>query len=202
MANFITLSRVILALCALAILKISPLYNLVGTLLIITCLILDAVDGYVARNFNTVSVAGSVYDILADRIIENIFFIYFASQSLFSIWLAFIILIRGLTIDAIRNIFSFSGKTAFGEQTLHTAHWAKLITCSRTSRGIYNGLKIITFILFAQLLHPQSLLLSYVPLIYLQSMADISLGLCISMALLRAIPVIYENGTNASVPHK
>lgn len=192
MANIITLTRVLLALIAILMLKSGPEENLIGTLLIIIALLLDAVDGYIARYFNKTSLSGGVYDILADRIIENLFFIYFASQTLFSIWIAFIFVIRGLSIDAVRSIFSFTDKTAFGSTTLHTANWAKFLTCSRISRGTYNALKLITFVLFAQLLEPSSYALSIASEGTLQALATLSLWLTLTIALLRAYPVIYE----------
>lgn len=200
MANTITLIRVLIALVAVAILKLSPLCNFLGTILILVCLSLDAVDGYVARYLNTATISGGIYDILADRIIENIFFIYFACQSLFGVWIAFIFLIRGLTIDAIRNIFSYSGKTAFGENTIHSNNWTKFLACSRFSRGSYNGLKIAVFTLFAALLQPHSYLSKVVSPDLLHFFGNIALGLCLLIAILRALPVIYECFTANNLP--
>ncbi len=200
MANTITLIRVLIALLAVAILKVNPFYNLLGTILILVSLSLDALDGYLARYSNTVTISGGVYDILADRIIENIFFIYFACQSLFSVWIAFIFLIRGLTIDAIRNIFSYSGKTAFGENTIHSSYWSKFLACSRFSRGSYNGLKIIVFTVFAALLQPQSYLSQVISIDALHFLGNTALWLCLLVSILRALPVIYEGLTANNLP--
>src|SRR5262245_48806906 len=114
MANSITILRVIIALIAITIIKINPFWNLIATMLTIIALLLDALDGYMARLLSTQSIKGGIYDILADRIIECLFFIFFASQFLFSPWIAIIMVVRGLLIDAIRSTFTIEHKSAFG----------------------------------------------------------------------------------------
>lgn len=184
--------RVILALVAISILKINSILNLIGCGLIIVSLLLDALDGYLARRSNTASIPGGIYDILADRIIENVFFIYFACQSLFNYWFAFVILIRGLTADAVRTVFSHTGKTAFGPKTLHSKWWCKVLACSRFSRGLYNTSKLLTFTLYGLLSFPESFIFSYIDKNFIVLWAQVSLWLCVIVALLRTFPVIYE----------
>ncbi len=192
MANAITTFRVFLAIIALSIVKISLLCNFITLFLILTCMLLDAVDGYIARIFNSQSLTGSIYDILADRIVENIFFIYFASLSLFNIWIAVAILIRGLTIDAIRTLFLSVGKTAFGQTTLHTHNWTKFFACSRLSRGGYNASKMLTFLSYAALLEPQGYLFNYLSYDDVLFFAKLCLWTTVSLAFVRALPVIYD----------
>lgn len=192
MANLITFLRVIIAMVVLIIIKINPWYNLFAILLIVISMVLDAADGYVARLLNSTTPMGSIFDILADRIIENIFFIYFSAMSLFNVWFAVIIMIRGLTIDAIRTIFAASGKTAFGKSSLHTQNWTKILVCSKFSRGTYNTFKMSTFICFSALLEPEGYLLKLISLQQLHFIAELSLWITTGIALLRAIPVIVE----------
>lgn len=193
MANLITLIRVLMSFLAIIIVALGPLYNFIACILIIFAMLLDAVDGYIARMSNQVSLSGSVYDILADRIIENAFYIFFASQGLFSFWIAIVIMVRGLIIDAIRSLYAVKGKTAFGENTLHQLTWTKLLACSRLSRGAYNTFKLLTFVFFSQLLEPNAYvyhLIASKKLVLLLAHTSLWLGLII--ALLRALPVIYE----------
>lgn len=192
MANTITFLRVIIALIVLLIMQINPLTNLIAIFFIVISMLLDALDGFIARQLNITTLSGSIYDILADRIIENIFFIFFASMSLLNAWIAIIILIRGLTIDSIRTIFISTGKSAFGKNTLHTKKWAKTLTCSKLSRGLYNTFKMITFICFAALLVPQGYIFKFVSLNNIHLIASISVWLTVMLALLRAIPVVIE----------
>jgi CDP-diacylglycerol---glycerol-3-phosphate 3-phosphatidyltransferase len=192
MANGITLLRVILAFSALVIAKINTTTNLLAVILIIASLLLDAVDGFIARRLDTSDLRGSIYDILADRIIENIFFIYFAAMSLFSVWFAIIMVVRGFTIDAVRTINAYNGKTAFGETTFQREKWAKFFTCSRITRGLYNIAKMITFVCFASLLIPNRIFLATIPTSVLEKWSLGFLWITLILAILRAIPVILE----------
>jgi phosphatidylglycerophosphate synthase len=192
MANGITLLRVIIAFIALVIAKINAMTNLLAVILIISALLLDAVDGFIARQLRTSNLEGSIYDILADRIIENIFFIYFAAMSLFSVWFAIIMVARGFTIDAVRTINAYHGKTAFGETTFQREKWAKFFTCSRLIRGLYNTAKMFTFVGFASLLIPNRIFLATISNRVLEKWLFGFLWLTIILAILRAIPVISE----------
>lgn len=211
MANLVTLVRVLIALFVLAVVQINPFMNLLAIALILISMLLDAVDGYIARHNQTASFAGSVYDILADRIIENVFFIYFAVFSLFSFWFAIVMLLRGLAIDAVRTLFANQGKTAFGKNTLHSNTWTQLLACSKLSRGSYNTLKLLTFICFSLLLMPQSLFFHYIDYKYLERIASLILWLTVLMSILRALPVLFEgfilnhkvfNSPNSSYPER
>jgi phosphatidylglycerophosphate synthase len=192
MANFITTFRVFVAIIALAMININPMCNFISLFLILACMLLDAADGYIARYFNASSLSGSIYDILADRIVENIFFIYFASQSLFSVWIAVAVVIRSLVVDAIRTIFLSVGKTAFGETTLHSKKWSKFFACSQLSRGSYNTFKMLTFLSYAALLAPNGYLFYYLSNKYLLVFASICLWITLFLSFIRALPVVYE----------
>jgi phosphatidylglycerophosphate synthase len=192
MANLITLLRVIIAFLSLYLLPRGPHWNLIGVVFIIASMLLDILDGAVARYLKTASLAGSVYDILGDRIIENTFFIYFASLSCFSVWFALIIMLRGLSMDAVRTIFASQGKTAFGKNTWHTRKWVKWLTGTRLSRGTYNALKLLTFTSFAALLAPDSVIFHFLPLLTVEYVAHLCLWLTVILALIRCLPVLLD----------
>lgn len=192
MANFITFFRVFIAIIALSIMQKNAACNIAALSLITVTMLLDALDGFIARFYNTCSLNGSIYDILADRIIENIFFIYFAAFGLFSIWFALAIMIRGLIIDAIRTVFVAQGKTAFGESSFHTHPLAKTITCSKLSRGSYNTAKILIFVMFAALVVPSNPIFNIIPYETVKQIAELGLWLTLLLAIIRALPVIYE----------
>lgn len=192
MAHIITLLRVIIALITVHLLQDQTGYQLFAALLIVCCLSLDALDGYIARRYQIASLAGSVADIVADRIVENIFFIFFALTHLISIWIAFFMMIRGLITDAVRTLFSYSGKTAFGESTLHTTGWSKFIACSRWSRGGFNVSKLLTFTLYALLLDPRTMVFQWLSFQTIARLAHLALWTCVGFALLRTLAVMYE----------
>jgi CDP-diacylglycerol--glycerol-3-phosphate 3-phosphatidyltransferase len=157
---------------------------------------LDAVDGIVARWLKEASDIGGVFDIIADRIVENCFWIYFAARGVISVWLPFIVLTRGFLTDDIRSVALSKGMTAFGEKTLQKSAIGKALVSSRWSRGLYGLCKALAFLslIFIQgLLTPGSelhigenarhvLMVSGYTIIYL------TIGFCI----LRGIPVLVD----------
>ena len=79
MANWITLARYPLLLACLAILYLgSPPARLAGAVLLFLGLLLDTVDGVVARARSETSLIGSVLDIAADRTYELSLWVSFA----------------------------------------------------------------------------------------------------------------------------
>jgi len=197
MANMITTMRILLAIMAVLMIRSNTVPGWIAVFLIVICLLLDAVDGFVARYFKQVTLAGSIYDIVADRIIESIFFFYFASLGLFNIWFALIILIRGYCIDAIRTLFYSEGKPAFGPNSPHAATWTRFLTSSRISRGLYNTTKLFTFVLYAVQVLPGSFLQESIAQI-----AEFSLWLTMVVAMIRTIPVIYDGWKHyQTLPH-
>ena len=182
LANIITAFRAMLAIIVLIFLGGSDYFKLTAILLIPVVMIMDMFDGIAARKTNSQSMNGSVYDILADRMIEFAFFVFFASHHLCSFWAALIIIWRGLLLDTIRAIALRQGKTAFGESSLHVNRWAKRIVSSRFSRGTYNTLKTLAFMLMGlQLYQP-------LPSTLIESVVWIT----VAWSLIRAIPVIND----------
>lgn len=182
LANTITISRVILGLLALIFLKSITELQIAALILIPIVMILDMFDGIAARKTKTCSLYGAIYDILADRIIEFSFFSFFASNGICSIWAALIIIWRGLVLDTIRGIALQHGKTAFGKNSLHKTGWANALTNSRFSRGTYNTLKTITFIVMGlQMYQPEY-----------NFFISAFVWITVAWSLLRAVPVIVD----------
>ena len=79
LANWITLSRLPLLLRCILILYLgSPPVQLGGVVLLFVGLMLDTVDGMVARRTGRTSLFGSVLDIAADRTYELVLWVCFA----------------------------------------------------------------------------------------------------------------------------
>lgn len=182
LANFFTTLRIFLAVLVIYFLTLTASFQLIAILLIPIVMALDLFDGLAARKTQTSSLVGSIYDIFADRFIEFAFFIFFAMHFVCSFWIVLIILWRGLAVDAIRSYALRYEKSAFGTHSLHQQTWAKFLTNSRFSRGTYNTLKTLAFILMAlQIFHP-----SYTTLTHC------IIGLTVAWSLLRAVPVFID----------
>ena len=136
-ANLITLFRLILVFVVISLFGLHVYLDILLVGLIGLILFLDAVDGYVARKLNQTSAFGALFDIVGDRIVECIFWVYFAVVGLIPFWIPVIVIARGFFTDGLRSAAFAQGKTAFGENTMMTSKWTRALTSSRASRSIY-----------------------------------------------------------------
>jgi phosphatidylglycerophosphate synthase len=117
LANYITLSRLPLLVIYLAILyRGSPAAQLAGVALLLVGLMLDTVDGVVARKTGRVSLVGGVLDIAADRSYELALWVCFADLGLIPAVIPLIIILRTTLTDALRSIGVAEGAAPFDQQ--------------------------------------------------------------------------------------
>ncbi len=192
MANLITSVRFLLLFFLVAMAYMAPpQWQLANPFLLIFIIILDGVDGYVARRRGETSVFGSVYDIAVDRVVENVLWIVLADLDLVPMWVALLFITRGLLVDTIRGHGAAQGKTAF---EMMRSRLGRFLVASRFMRGFYGTVKAVTFawiLLFQPFPHldpgtwshwsiPVGLITA--TLVYLS----------VAINLLRGIPVILE----------
>jgi len=134
LANTITLSRFLLTVVVIALLGQHPILDIALIFSIALIFVLDAVDGIVARRRNETSNFGEVLDTLADRIIENTFWIYFTVAGLIPLWMPITIMSRGFITDSLQR-YSTSPKPICAHALSHC----------RISRGLYGTVKMLTF---------------------------------------------------------
>lgn len=145
-ANIITLSRVIMVFIAVGLLQFPSAYVLAfATFLIAFILYLDQLDGFVARRLNVASDFGALFDIVGDRIVESVFWIYFASRNMISFWIPMIVIARGFLADCVRAQAFKQGQTPFGAKTMMKSRVTRFLVASRFSRGLYGMSKAILF---------------------------------------------------------
>lgn len=147
LANFITLFRVIIAFIAVWLFGRGFYASIAALFLLVLAIVLDAVDGWIARRYGYTSDIGAAFDIAADRIVENVFWIYFATLGLISFWIPAIVIARGCLTDFLRAAAFTQGQTAFGEKTMMQTWWGKLLVGSRASRAAYGLVKCAAFLL-------------------------------------------------------
>ena len=148
MANFITLSRIFLALIALGLLYINSVWSYV-TAFILTGIVIwfDGLDGYLARKLNEASRIGALLDILGDRIVECSYWVVFACLNWVWVIVPLIVIVRGFITDGIRSLAFEKGYTAFGKTTMMESKVGKFIVASNFSRGSYAVAKAFAFVL-------------------------------------------------------
>ena len=191
-ANLITLFRLILVFVVISLFEKHVYLDILLVALIGLILFLDAVDGYVARKLNQTSDFGALFDIVGDRIVECIFWVYFAVVGLIPIWIPVIVIARGFFTDGLRSAAFAQGKTAFGENTMMTSRWTRALTSSRMSRSVYGIAKTIAFIYLGGLIAFKNSGIYPELVIGLELTGVILSAVTVAMCLIRGLPVIID----------
>ncbi len=198
-ANIITLFRICLVFLAVGLFEIGWVYgNAISTILVVLVLYLDAFDGYVARKFKVASDCGALFDIVGDRIVEAVLWIYFAVIGLISFWIPMVIVTRGLLSDNVRTAAFKEGKTPFGEKTMMKTSITRFLVASRFSRGLYGVMKAVLFvylgflIFFAKAISTYSWSISDNTTTILGLISQIIAYLTVLMCILRGLPVLWD----------
>ena len=143
LANWITLSRFPLLVAWIAILYLgSPALRLAGVGLLFVGLMLDTVDGVVARRTGRTSLIGGVLDIAADRSYELALWVCFADLTLVPTGIPLIVVIRTTLTDAIRSLGVAEGTAPLAQQRTGLARFLVGSTWMRTG---YSVAKVTAF---------------------------------------------------------
>lgn len=143
--NRITLLRVGLGFVAVSLFGKSPWLNLVAVALTVTAIALDGLDGHIARKKRMVTAEGAQIDILGDRVIENMYFTYFAVMGMVSLWLPMLFFARGAATDFLRGLALKAGHSGWGANAMARSRWTRALVASRWSRGAYATMKCVCF---------------------------------------------------------
>ncbi len=153
--NQITVARVAAAFAAVALFTLfnhSIVADLSAVLLTVTAIALDGLDGYVARTRGLATPLGAQLDILGDRVVENLFFTFFAVSGLISLWIPVLFFVRGTLTDFLRSLAARVGRVGFGRNGMVETGWGRALVSSRASRAAYAGLKCVCFCYLGMLL--------------------------------------------------
>jgi phosphatidylglycerophosphate synthase len=142
-ATWITLSRFpILLAIVLAMHSGSPWVRLAGAGVLFLGLILDTVDGIVARRTGQVSLLGGVLDIAADRTYELVLWVGFADLRLIPLWVPLVVVVRTTLTDALRSLGVGQGTAPFDQAR---GAVARFLVASPVMRTGYSVGKVVTF---------------------------------------------------------
>jgi len=150
--TWITLLRVALAFATVPLFARGYVWAIVAVLLTVVVLWMDALDGWVARRTGQTSDMGALLDITGDRIVENVFWIYFAVAGVVSFWVPLVVITRGFLTDTVRSLQFERGHTPFGPKTAMRSPWSRFLVASRFMRGLYGGAKLAAFVALGLLL--------------------------------------------------
>lgn len=191
MANAITLLRLALLFLLVAMAYwAAPRWQLVDAPLLLLVIALDGLDGWVARRRGEASAFGAVFDVAVDRVVEAVLWLVLADLELVPIWVAILFITRGVLVDSIRYARIAGGGGIFDMRSAV----GRFLVASRFMRGLYGGLKAVTFgWLF--LIQPWPRLdpaswTAWAPVVEPATAALVYV--CVLVCLLRGVPVIAE----------
>jgi len=143
--NRITVLRVGVGGLAVAMFGRNAWLNLTAVGLTVIAILLDALDGHIARKKKLATPEGAQIDILGDRMIENMFFTYFAVVGMVSLWLPMLFFARGAATDFLRSLAFKTGHSGWGMSAMVQNRWGRALVASRWSRGLYATMKCLCF---------------------------------------------------------
>ena len=191
LANWITLSRFPLLLISVLILYFgSPTLRLAGVVLLFVGLMLDTVDGMVARRTGQTSLFGSVLDIAADRTYELVLWVCFADLRMIPVAIPLIIIARTTLTDAFRSIGVGQGTAPFAQ---HRTALGRFLVGSTWMRTGYAVTKTVTFcgLALAQAFSGLAPETRAVP--SMMAVLQVTAWLAVAFCVFRGLPVIIRS---------
>jgi len=108
--NLVTIGRVVLVPFVLLLIdNYSPLRTFLASLMYLVAAAGDALDGYLARKRNQVSVLGKFLDPLADKLIVTAVLVTMVALHRAPAWVVVVLIGRDLAINGLRSIASAQG---------------------------------------------------------------------------------------------
>ncbi|MDO4618204.1 MAG: CDP-diacylglycerol--glycerol-3-phosphate 3-phosphatidyltransferase [Clostridia bacterium] len=126
-ANKITLLRVVLVpiFMALFMIENNTACTIAALVVFILAAISDAVDGYIARNYNQITNFGKFVDPLADKMLTTAAYVILLHYGRMDVWALMIVLAREFMVSGVRLVAAADGKV------IAASTWGKLKTISQ-----------------------------------------------------------------------
>ena len=188
-ANLITALRFpLLVLVVLLLYFGGAVGQLVAVFLIIVLILMDSLDGLVARHRQEQTLIGSALDVAADRAVEIVLWVTFAHLRLIPVLVPLTVIIRGAVTDSIRNVALQYGKSS---HSMMRAAWARWLVASGFARSGYAVVKAVAFTLLALALGLQSGDQAVWHRVWV--VGSVFTWLSLAMCILRGLPVVIES---------
>ncbi len=143
--NKVTVLRVAVGFAAVSLFGRGTWANLFAVALTVAAIALDALDGHLARKKQMATPLGAQLDVLGDRMIENVYFTYFAVVGMVSLWVPVLFFARGAATDFLRGLALKAGHSGWGANSMLQTWWGRALVASRWSRGLYAAMKCMCF---------------------------------------------------------
>jgi CDP-diacylglycerol--glycerol-3-phosphate 3-phosphatidyltransferase len=146
-ANLITLLRFPLLVGVVLLLYLGgTVGQRIAAPLIVVLILMDSLDGIVARRRQEQTLLGSALDIAADRAVEIVLWVTYAHLGLIPMVIPMTVVIRGTLTDSIRSVALQHGHSAYG---MMRSLWGRWLVASPPMRTGYAIVKAVAFTLLA-----------------------------------------------------
>ncbi len=146
-ADVVIALRVVLTFVVLFLYSLPFGFAAAAVVLTVVVIAMDGLDGFLARRAGVADELGAVLDITGDRIVEHLFWIYFAVAGVIPVWVPLVIVTRSFAVDTVRGMALARGKTAFGSKTMMRTPVSRFLVSSRFMRTLYAVAKVAAFVL-------------------------------------------------------
>ena len=187
-ANLITVLRFPLLIGVVLLLYFGgTLGQLIDAPLIVALILMDSLDGIVARRRQEQTLIGSALDIAADRAVEIVLWVTYAHLRLIPVVIPLTVIIRGALTDSVRNVALQHGQSA---HSMMRSGWGRWLVTSGYMRTGYGVAKAVAFTLLSLALGLKTGGYEVWHPFWIAALAGswIALALCI----VRGLPVIIE----------
>jgi CDP-diacylglycerol--glycerol-3-phosphate 3-phosphatidyltransferase len=167
--------------------------RLVAAAVSILLIIMDWLDGYLAKRLDQKTKLGSLLDIAGDRIVEVVLWICLADLSLVPLWIPILVISRGTLTDTIRGYMVQFGYSGFDENTMMHSSIGRFLTSTPVMRTGYAVMKAVSFSVL--LLFSAFAMRPVISADFIKSSLSFGYWLSVCTAiicLIRGIPVIVE----------
>jgi len=187
-ANLITVLRFpLLVVVVLLLYSGGTVGPLVGAPLIVALILMDSLDGIVARRRDEQTLIGGALDIAADRAVEIVLWMAYAHLRFISVAIPLTVVIRGALTDSIRNVALQHGQSA---HSMMRSSWGRWLVRSGAMRTIYAVAKAVAFTLLALALGLQTG--GYAVWYSVWVVASVVSWVAVALCIVRGLPVLIE----------
>lgn len=190
MANAITLLRIPLLVGIILLLYFGNTGARFACVpLLVFLILMDTLDGIVARRRRESSLLGSTLDIAVDRAVEIVLWVTFADLDLIPLAVPIIVIIRGALVDAFRSVGVQAGIKPFD---MVRAGWARKLVASPALRTPYGVVKGVAFSLLAFTWAMQDTA-NVAGAHWAWLLSQVASWLAVALCLVRGIPVLVDS---------
>ncbi len=187
-ANLITMLRFPLLVVVVLLLYFGgTVGQLIDAPLIVALILMDSLDGIVARRRGEQTLIGSALDIATDRAVEIVLWVAYAHLRLVSVVIPLTVVIRGALTDSIRNVALQHGQSA---HSMMRASWSRWLVTSGAMRSSYGIIKTIAFTLLALALGLQTG--GHAAWHGVWIVASVASWIAVVLCIVRGLPVLIE----------